>query len=206
MPPNQLHTPVEALRFAIDFVQMDVGRASRAELKTAELRVRQLIALRMDQPDRHDWAGQGWAGEPPVPRTELERLHDDGRTFLMGAVMSGAAVVALELRFSVVRAHWSGRSSAPRTDYDPGVWIVVNGSPRDLFLYRVIRLLDELGTDKLHTCLAPDCGRLFFKVTRKEFCSTRCQTRTYMRKRRQEARAEKPVTIRRSRYGKTRTK
>ncbi len=34
----------------------------------------------------------------------------------------------------------------------PTAWILANGSPRDRFLYRLIRLLDELGTDKLHTC------------------------------------------------------
>jgi CGNR zinc finger len=177
---NPLRAPVEALRFVIDFVQMDVEQASQAELKAAERRVRQLIELFLEDPNRLDWASQEWVKQRPVPRAELKRLHAAARTLLTGIVISGNAEVALRLNFSVVNA-----SSLTRPLYFPVVWIGVNGSPRDRFLYRVIRLLDELGIEKLHTCPAPKCGRLFFKVTRKEFCSTRCQSRVYMRRYRQ---------------------
>ena len=62
------------------------------------------------------------------------------------------------------------------------------GSQRDLFLYALIRRLEQVGIDKLRVCQARDrkqasgvCGRMFLKVTRKEFCSARCQSREYMR-------------------------
>lgn len=184
MTPNTLQGPIDAMRFAVDFVQMDLEQASQSELKAAHLCVRKLISLTMEHPDRHDWAGKGWGRV--LTRAELQRLHADARSLLTGIVVSGDAEAALQLEFSVARAPLRNLSSAARTVYHPAVWIVVNGSPRDRFLYRVIRLLDELGADKLHMCPTPECGRLFFKVTRKEFCSARCQSRVYMRRYREQ--------------------
>ena len=61
-------------------------------------------------------------------------------------------------------------------------------SVRDRFLHRVIRLLEGVTATQLQVCQAPQagsedpCGRVFLKLTRKEFCSARCQSRAYMRK------------------------
>ena len=202
---NPLRTPIEALRFAVDFIQMDIKHGSRAELKAAELRVRQLIALTMEQPDRHDFAGRGWEDEPAVSRAALERLHADARAFLRSVVITGHAdPVLLNLSFSVARATVARkkRLSNEYTVRHPSAWILTNGSPRDRFLYRVIRLLHDVGFDKLRTCRRPDCDRLFFKVTRKEFCSTRCQSRFYMREYREASATRRKERAR----GKARTK
>ena len=59
---------------------------------------------------------------------------------------------------------------------------MVDGPLRDRFRFSVLRILNTVGVDKLAICPAPDCGRLFVRVTRKEYCSTRCQSRLYMRK------------------------
>jgi hypothetical protein len=178
-------------------------------LKANELRVRQLIALTMEQPDRHDFAGTGWDYEPPIPRAALERLHSDARTFLRGIVISGNAdPVRLSLSFSVAGAtvRQKKRLSDDYTVHHPSVWIVVNGSPRDRFMYRLIRLLQDLGFDKLRKCKRPDCDHLFFKVTRKDFCSTQCQSCFYMRELRKRERAEKEAFLRKGGNVKTRTK
>jgi len=53
------------------------------------------------------------------------------------------------------------------------------GPALDRFLYQMGRVLEEVGPDKLRKC--PACDRLFVKVTKKRFCSQRCQSRTYMR-------------------------
>ncbi len=54
--------------------------------------------------------------------------------------------------------------------------------------YQVMRLVEEVGVDKLRACHAhkprPEtgvCGRLFVKVTKKEYCSTKCQSRAWMK-------------------------
>ncbi len=63
-------------------------------------------------------------------------------------------------------------------------------SIRDRFLYRLVRLLEHVGVEKLSRCEAPRawakndgerCGRVFLRVTSKAFCSQKCQSRTYMR-------------------------
>lgn len=55
------------------------------------------------------------------------------------------------------------------------------GTPVAMLLYKVFRLLDDVGPNRLRNCPAEDCGRAFVKITRKEYCSTRCQKKIYMR-------------------------
>jgi len=58
------------------------------------------------------------------------------------------------------------------------------GNPVYLVVYEVARVLEAVGFEKLKAC--PECKRLFVKVTKKRFCSTRCQSRAYMREYRKE--------------------
>ncbi len=190
MPRSPQHKPLlgrqDALQFVVKFVQMDLARINPTQLKDVEQRVRQLIAMTVDPPDIHDWASDGWRGEPPVRKAVLLRLHADAKSWFTGIVMSGHARVELRLKFSTAWAPSQRPSRQGRARSVP-VWIVVNGSPRDRFLYRVIRLVNELGVGKLRACPEYDkgkCDRFFVKVTRKEFCSARCQSRAYMREHR----------------------
>lgn len=61
------------------------------------------------------------------------------------------------------------------------VLLTVSGTPRDVTLYLAASLLQEVGTDRIRTCPAPDCGRAFVKIGRREHCSTRCQRRVWSR-------------------------
>lgn len=54
-----------------------------------------------------------------------------------------------------------------------------SGDLRSTVLIQVGRALAGPEGDRVRTC--PECSRLFVKVTRKEYCSTRCQSRVYMR-------------------------
>jgi hypothetical protein len=57
--------------------------------------------------------------------------------------------------------------------------LFVLGTPVDRLQYETMRLLETVGAEKVLAC--PECGRLFLKVTKKRFCSTKCQSRVYMR-------------------------
>lgn len=70
---------------------------------------------------------------------------------------------------------------------------------RDLFVYRLLRLLEDVGIERLRAC--PECGRLFLKVTRKEFCSTRCQARVNMRNQRRNQRLREQGQLKRKESG-----
>ena len=60
------------------------------------------------------------------------------------------------------------------------VILMVTGEPLDVALYLTAALLERVGTDRLRLCKAPDCGRLFVKIGRREFCSLRCQRRVFL--------------------------
>lgn len=47
---------------------------------------------------------------------------------------------------------------------------------------QTLRLLRMVGRDRLHRCASVECGKLFVRRGRREFCSDRCQKRVYMRK------------------------
>lgn len=54
----------------------------------------------------------------------------------------------------------------------------VRGPLRDVLLFKAMELLTEGGFDRVLQC---ECGRLFAKNGRREYCSARCQKRVYMR-------------------------
>jgi hypothetical protein len=93
------------------------------------------------------------------------------------------AVVELRIGFSS-SASISPSAGGGQAHYN----LDVDGSLRDKVVYRLMSLLAETGLDRLLSCPASGCGRLFLKLTRKEFCSSRCQSRSYM----QRFRAKEP--------------
>lgn len=56
----------------------------------------------------------------------------------------------------------------------------VDGAPRDVTLHFAASLLQQVGTEKLRLCRAPDCRKAFVKVGRREFCSPGCQRRVFL--------------------------
>jgi len=62
----------------------------------------------------------------------------------------------------------------------PGYIVVAVGEPRDVLLYRLIRLLESSADiQRLRVC--PGCQRIFLKVKRQKYCSQKCANRSYMR-------------------------
>jgi hypothetical protein len=63
----------------------------------------------------------------------------------------------------------------------------LDGDTGDLVWFGLINLIRAAGVDRLQFCSAPDCEqfhgrrRIYARVGRREFCSTRCQKRIYMR-------------------------
>jgi hypothetical protein len=60
------------------------------------------------------------------------------------------------------------------------VRIAVSGSPRDVTLYLAAALAQEAGIDRLRCCRAPDCGKTFVKIGRREYCSSVCQRQVFL--------------------------
>lgn len=60
--------------------------------------------------------------------------------------------------------------------------------------HALVLLLHLVGFENLWPCGASDCPRIFVKTYRREFCSERCQKRTYKRQERDTARAARSHT------------
>jgi hypothetical protein len=193
MTANQLHgrllDPADGLRFVVEFAQLDLAQAPKRQLRQVAWGVQ--LFVNRETPGR--WVKQ--AEHDPV---FLQALQDRARAVLEQFVKGAVAIEGdLVLTFIVTR------------DDERRVRVQVHGSPLDLLAYQIVRVLETGGAAKLLACPAPECGRIFLKVTKKRFCSQRCQSRIYMRQMRAEERAERDALLRGkgNRHGKaTRTR
>ena len=168
MGRKTLHTPLAALQFAVQFAQADLDGA---DLREVSQRLRDF-----------DIGIPGAAVGSPWSGAVLGAVQADVLQLLGHVAGRGVAFVDLQLKVMVVREDEAFRSPRSTRRVSSGA----TGAIRDRVLYRLIRVLEEVGAEKLRVCPAPDCGRVFVKVTRKAFCSTRCQSRIYMRSYREE--------------------
>ena len=187
MTANQLQgrllDPADALRFVIEFAQVDLGQAPTRQLRQAAWGVQLLI--------NRETPGHYEEKSPPNP-VVLRELQERALVMLRQFVKG-----TLTIEGDLVLAFWVTR------DADGRVRVTVRGSPLDRFCYQVVRVLETGGAEKLLACPAPECGRIFLKVTKKRFCSQRCQSRIYMRQARADARAERDALAKGARHGKT---
>jgi hypothetical protein len=108
--------------------------------------------------------------------------------------MDAAGVEALRLELRAFLRYLASDGQTPR--WPKGITVtlaplhvaagavkwIVRGSPRDVLCYQTKTFLDRIGgLERLRLCPAPDCGKTFLKIGRREFCSTRCQQRIYQR-------------------------
>jgi hypothetical protein len=179
MTSNPLQTPLDAVQWAIAFAQTDLADARSADLQRHR---RALDAF------LNPLRPTTWAPVPPLDRDGLMALQAVLRAFLRDIAERGHVEVDLRLHFWAVRQRRPGKKAGRRYGHpDPDAWrpevdVLVYGEPRDWVRYRVIRLLEDLGAEKLRVCKADGCGKLFFRVTQKKYCSTRCQSRIYMQR------------------------
>lgn len=186
MRSNPLRHPIDALRFAVDFAQADLMQLKPADYLALIKRVDALI--------NRDGPSPGSASYVLDDKT-LEVLQQGALELLAAIARQGTFTVAGDL----VLTFWGVRDGSR-------IRVLVGGTPLDRLLYQLIRILEAVGADRLMACPASDCQRIFVKVTKKRFCSQRCQSRIYMRQLRAEERAERDALTakaKRGRDGKT---
>jgi CGNR zinc finger len=164
MRRNPLREPATALKFILEFAQVDLLQLAPQRYLDTLKKVRAFI-----QRDRDTTDGEAViaADLNKVPTLFQERALE----ILRGVATHQGATIAgdLVLTFAGVRQ-------------GSKVHFVVHGSPLDRFQYQIVRVLEKAGANRLLACPAPGCGTLFLKVTKKRFCSTRCQSRVYMQR------------------------
>jgi hypothetical protein len=158
---GRLLDPADGLRFVVDFAHVDLARAPKRQLRQAAWGVQLLI--------NRETPGH-WAKKAEPDLVFLQALQERARVVLGDFVKGSVAIEGDLLLTHVLTRGEDGRAHR-----------YVHGSPLDLFAYQLVRVLETGGAEKLSACPAPECGRIFLKVTKKRFCSQRCQSREYMR-------------------------
>lgn len=188
----------KALEFAVEFAQMDLQDGP------PDAGPRLAALIEGDDSDIMVAPGAVDSGEAQLPYLQAELLQ-----FLRRVVGGTGQSIDLSMSVLVVRDRqylgaWPPKSCADLKDFQltESVRVKWMGPARDALLYRVSRLLEDVGVGRVEMCRAPKprhskaypsaCGRLFVKRGRKEFCSTQCQMRTYMGRVRTEEKANEP--------------
>lgn len=100
---------------------------------------------------------------------KTEALRAEARALLRGLAGEEGVSISTPFRPVLRVLRIGGRAS-----------LQVDGAPRDVVLYQIGRLAELVGLDRLRACPAPDCGKVFVRRGRAEYCSARCRRRVFL--------------------------
>jgi hypothetical protein len=157
----------EGLRESIYRLQLFIEHAQSADVRTAASATDARFSL---QPLL--FSLPGWKQPGDFKTFDAVQVRDEAMKVLRSAIAGERFQIELRL----VRQAWRD----PRIK--KGLLLSTSSEhTRDFVLFRLLTLLENVGIDRLRTCPARNCGHVFFRTTRKEFCSTRCQKREWQR-------------------------
>ena len=172
---------LDLLKFAVNFAQADL-KAMRPGDKMNLRDDLYLFAHAIPYSSNEDLEVK--AGDVFLSRKIAAREMSDEQLAKIQAeffrILQGISMPAPRSRFAKV-------GTLPTLDFCVGegddkraIIFAFSGDPRDVLLYRLIRLLESsANTRRLQLC--PECGRIFLKVKRQKYCSQKCANRAYMR-------------------------
>lgn len=113
-------------------------------------------------------------------KRQREFLQLELRHYLTGIANGHAEMIKpYEIRIHVVTHVTDRPATSRRRQPTRAASYLIEGSDRDWVFNLVDRVLPHVALEALRAC--PGCGRPFVKVTRKKFCSAKCQSKVYMR-------------------------
>ena len=77
------------------------------------------------------------------------------------------------------------------TSLGPDAFVQVTGALRDVFLFKIAKIVEVSGAGMLRICPSHPCAKLFVRRGRQEYCSGTCKMRRYMREKRLEEAKER---------------
>jgi hypothetical protein len=183
---------VADLQFLVDFAQAGPETSARLLMSTRKRLIK--LTARWSPPGSSGWMVQPSEYETVQHPTEGSKVESTLDGLLRKTQPRLQALLRGIARCDTTHAPSTG-STEHQTDAAAVFQItlradMVGGSVRihaiashfsDRFLFTALRLAEEVGLDRLRVCPASGCGRIFVKVTKKQFCSTNCQMREYMR-------------------------
>jgi len=139
---------------------------------------------------QHEILGTAPSEIAPWSAIEVAQYQDTLRAFFRGLIRETG-------KGGIVPTLWVERVAFGLIPTGTSTVVTIDGAAVNVLRFQLVELIQAAGLERLHRC---DCGRIFAKVGRRQYCSSRCQKRYYMREQRRQER-EKPR--RRKRHGKT---
>lgn len=144
----------------------------------------------------------------PLPAGASEDPYAPQASLIPGVVMLLRGTMLAFLRAVAAeqgRGTWSSGITTERAYTfqalaTPGgrqIFVAVDGEVKDVAVLQLVSLLTAVGISTVRFCSAPDCQRLYVKVGRRQFCSVKCQSRSYMRERRENDKRQRQRAARR---------
>lgn len=180
------------LSFVIDFAQMDLRSLKKEKWASLRVQLSMFLAGERDIAKGHILFSTSDIQDADTP--SIFRLQLETRELLQQLVRNRNVTAGGELRVSQVRVDGLDCVIVPALDsFDwktdtrlcvgrNQLWI--SGPPRDAFLMTLLLLLVNESTDRIRVC--PECERIFLRIRRQEFCSSRCVDRRNKRQWRSE--------------------
>ena len=170
MKRNPLRDPAVALRFIVEFAQADLTVPET--LMSMEKQLRAFLSRSMP-------AGFDQPAPVLIPYADVQYLQARALELLTMLAEPRTTTTRDKVPFRFAIAGDLLLSFYGVQESGVPLRLYVMGSPLDRMLYKTMRLFESIGAERLLVC--PECRRLFLKVTQKRFCSTKCQSRVYMR-------------------------
>lgn len=177
-----MRTDVDRLQFAIRFAQSDTASMREGD----KLNVRDDLFLfahgfpYQSEDDMDVNAGDVFLHRKDEIRKMPDQAIEKVRLEFLG-ILHDLSMPPGRSRFASIEPLSKLRFYIAAND-DKGMIVFASSEdPREVILYRLIRLLESsVNTKRLMIC--PECRRIFLKVKRQRYCSARCASRAYMRK------------------------
>jgi hypothetical protein len=172
-------TSGERLQIAIDFARMDLDTLRPGDW----LNIRDDLATFLGCKEWHhyQYPAMGWITTGPdvhpneFAENDLRALQAEVRRVLQGLVSGdilGAPSVEIRGLFGLLRS----ASGAEQM-------LIAYGPTRDMFLITLLHLLNQEPLDRIRGC--PECGAIFYRIAKQQYCSRPCTNRANIRNWRQ---------------------
>lgn len=177
MTSNPLAAPLKALQFVVAFAQMNYAEATDHAIRSDASTTKILCAFI----SREDNRAAPRTTHIRITADAIRSMHKEAWRIVRAIAEQRPGEPITALKVTMDFEIWRPRDVDEDNPPPARLVVAASGQAIETFKYQLIRLLESVGVEKIRKCAAPDCDRIFVQVTRKEFCSTRCQSRIYMR-------------------------
>jgi len=167
----------ERLQFAIRFAQMDLEALRPGDW--LNLRDDLEVFLGCKRGQRRPLAAKGEILATPLARPLPSELSEDDFRALQGEVKAILQSLVHEGFLSALKTELHGHFALARFSTGDFSVLTVHGATRDMCLLTLLYLLNQAPLGRIRRC--PECGTIFYRIQKQQYCSRSCTNRANVR-------------------------